>query len=109
MWRHGLKVFNLHRDLPIVAMFAGMANFGSRSTTNLAKDLRKKLMDNLCAATYILEEVAENARFFFNPNTAGSKQLHFPTIRLNFGSVVIAMTAHRARYIARFETNKNSQ
>lgn len=65
VWKHGLKVFNLHRDLPIVAMTAGLANFGSMSITNLAKDLRKKLTEDLCKNSYTLEEVADNAYQYF--------------------------------------------
>ena len=68
VWRHGLKVFNVHRNLPIVAMFAGMANFGPMSITNLAKDFRSKLMDassDFNATSYTLEEVSNQAFTFF--------------------------------------------
>ena len=41
---HGNKVFNLHRDLPICAMFCGLGNIGSESIASLAKDLRVRLM-----------------------------------------------------------------
>ena len=40
VWQHGIKVFNLHKGLPIVAMTCGMGHFGSASISNLAKDLR---------------------------------------------------------------------
>lgn len=37
------KVFNLHRDLPLVAMTCGMGHIGGRSISNLAKELRFQL------------------------------------------------------------------
>ena len=48
VWKHGLKVFNLHRDIPIVAMTAGLGNFGSMSISSMAKDLRTSLTEKLC-------------------------------------------------------------
>ena len=65
VWKHGLKVFNLHRDLPIVAMTAGLGNFGAMSISNLAKDLRIGLMGQLCRDNYTLEEVANCAKLYF--------------------------------------------
>ena len=44
-WEHGIKVFNLHRELPLVAMTAGMGHFGPASVSNLAKDLRLQLSE----------------------------------------------------------------
>ena len=38
VWQHGIKVFNLHKKLPIAAMTAGMGNFGPISISNLAKE-----------------------------------------------------------------------
>ena len=46
---HGNKVFHLHRDLPICAMFCGLGNIGAESVASLAKDLR--VMD-LTAITF---------------------------------------------------------
>ena len=69
IWEHGLKVFNLHRDLPIVAMTAGLGHFGPASISNLAKDLRLYLAGDengaLDKTTYTIEEVANAARVFF--------------------------------------------
>lgn len=70
VWNHGIKVFNLHKDLPIVAMTAGMGNFGNASISNLTKDLRIELMDNsnnfsLDPTNYKIGEVAEIANKFF--------------------------------------------
>ena len=65
VWNHGLKVFNLYRGLPIVAMTAGLANFGYMSITNLAKDLRGELTEEICTETYSLEEVADYACQYF--------------------------------------------
>ena len=44
VYRHGNKVFNLHRRLPIVAMTCGIGNIGSASIGMLAKDIRLRLM-----------------------------------------------------------------
>lgn len=68
VWKHGIKVFNLHRKLPIVAMSAGLANFGPMSVTNLAKDFRSELMDgsdNFSPDSYTLEDVSKRALSFF--------------------------------------------
>lgn len=65
VWKHGLKVFNLHRDLPIVAMTAGMGNFGSLSISNLAKDLRIRLQGELFRNSYTIKEVAKVAQSYF--------------------------------------------
>ena len=51
VWKHGLKVFNLHRELPIMAMTAGMGNFGSVSVSILAKELRLHLTGILPAGS----------------------------------------------------------
>lgn len=66
---HGNKVFNLHRDLPICAMFCGLGNIGAESIASLAKDLRVKLMTDkggygLDPDNYTIEEVAEKCRKF---------------------------------------------
>ena len=51
VWQRGLKVFYLHRDLPIMAMTTGMGNFGSASVDYLAKDLRLNLMEHISSDT----------------------------------------------------------
>mgnify|MGYP001447842012 CR=1 FL=1 len=43
VYRHGHKVFNLHRQLPIAAMTCGMGNFGALSIGTIAKDLRQRM------------------------------------------------------------------
>ena len=69
IWQHGIKVFNLHRELPIVAMTAGMGHLGPASISNLAKDLRLELSgdgaDALDTESYDIESVASRARDFF--------------------------------------------
>ena len=69
IWQHGIKVFNLHRELPIVAMTAGMGHLGPASISNLAKDLRLELSGTdappLNIESYTIEEVANRARDFF--------------------------------------------
>lgn len=69
IWEHGIKVFNLHKKLPIVAMTSGMGNFGPASISNLAKDLRLLLTTDgaygLDIYNYSIEEVAEKSHKFF--------------------------------------------
>ena len=69
IWQHGIKVFNLHRGLPIVAMTAGMGHLGPASISNLAKDLRLELSEEGASAldtnTYDIKCVANRARDIF--------------------------------------------
>lgn len=70
IWRHGIKVFNLHKKLPIVAMTAGMGHFGPASISSLAKDLRLSLSggsgkNRLDEKNYAIQEVADKAYKFF--------------------------------------------
>ena len=67
--RHGRKVFNLHRDLPICAMTCGLDHIGPDSIGSLAQDLRIVLMGKnkkyaLDPANYTIDEVAAKARKF---------------------------------------------
>lgn len=70
VYNHGYKVFNLYKGLPIVAMTAGMGNFGAASISTLAKDLRIELTRGskipLDPNSYTIEEVANKARDFFS-------------------------------------------
>ena len=72
IWNHGIKVFNLHKKLPIVAMSAGLAHFGPVSITNLAKDLRQHLTGEgdpkLEPTSYTMKEVTEKADDFIFSN-----------------------------------------
>lgn len=70
IWEHGIKVFNLHKKLPVVAMTCGMGNFGPASISNLTKDLRLLLMGDgndfeLSQSGYSIEEVTGKAHDFF--------------------------------------------
>jgi hypothetical protein len=69
VWRHGNKVFNLRKGLPIVAMTCGMGHIGPASISSLAKDLRKLLTSDselkLKEDDYTIEEVASKAHKFF--------------------------------------------
>lgn len=65
IWEHGSKVFNLHRELPVVATTAGMANFGSVSVNNLAKDLRLQLHKDINPCNYTIEQIVNIAKDFF--------------------------------------------
>ena len=67
---HGNKVFHLHRDLPICAMFCGLGNIGAESIASLAKDLRVRLMHDgrdysVDPKNYTIEEIARKCRKFF--------------------------------------------
>lgn len=71
VWQHGIKVFNLHKELPIAAMTAGMGHFGPASISMLAKDLRISLSRNdeanqLDKESYTIKQVAEIAHEFFS-------------------------------------------
>lgn len=70
VWQHGIKVFNLHKGLPIAAMTAGMGHFGPASISTLAKDLRLQLsregeQNCLDKNNYTIEQVATIASEFF--------------------------------------------
>jgi len=69
VWAHGNKVFNLYKSKPIAAMTCGMGHMGPASISNLAKDLRSKLVGEegfkLDPATYTMKEVAEKSEAFF--------------------------------------------
>ena len=67
VYQHGNKVFNLHREHPIVAMTAGMGNFGSASISNLAKDLRIIISNRLKIKndTFKLKNVVDISNDFF--------------------------------------------
>jgi len=67
--RHGRRVFNLYRNLPICAMACGLDNIGPESIGSLAQDLRIVLMGKnkqhaLDPTNYTIEEVAVKARQF---------------------------------------------
>jgi len=65
VWKNGLKVFNLHRDLPIVGMFAGLAHFGPVSISYLAKDLRIELEEQIVVSNYDFKKVVDYACKYF--------------------------------------------
>lgn len=61
------KVFNLHRQLPLVAMTCGMGHIGGRSISNLAKDLRFQLSRSgrpINPEDYTVESVVNRAHEF---------------------------------------------
>lgn len=64
------KVFNLHRQLPLVAMTCGMGHIGGRSISTLAKDFRFHLSKGSLAINvedYTVEQVAKLACGFLGP------------------------------------------
>lgn len=70
VYRNGVKVFNLHKNLPIVAMTCGAGNVGPKSISFLSKELRLALSRSDSGVTidecnYSIEEVAKKAYDFF--------------------------------------------
>ena len=68
VWNHGVKVFNLHRQLPLVAMTAGMGHIGQASISTLTKDLRILLTNGdeaLKDCSYTLSQVTDITHTFF--------------------------------------------
>jgi hypothetical protein len=70
VYRHGNKVFNLFKGLPLAGMTCGIGNFGPASIASLAKDLRYRMTHGghewrLNAESYTLEEVVTRSRDFF--------------------------------------------
>lgn len=68
VYRHGNKVFQLHREKPIMAMTAGLGNFGSMSIAMLAKQFRHMISSNgtdPIGNEYTLEDVVYRAHRFF--------------------------------------------
>ena len=63
-------MFNLHKQLPIVAMTAGIGHLGSASNSNVAKDLRILLTRDekhkLNTNSYTIQEVADKANGFLS-------------------------------------------
>ena len=69
VYRHGDKVFNLYKKLPIAAMTCGMGNIGNASIATIAKDLRQHLATGGAAwkidlKAYTVSEIATKARTF---------------------------------------------
>lgn len=63
------KVFNLQRNLPIVAMTCGMGHIGGRSISHLAKELRHQLSSGehpINSQDYTIEEVVTRAHTFIS-------------------------------------------
>lgn len=95
------KGFPLHKELPLVAMTAGLGQFGPASVSNLAKDLRIELSrtggDPLDKATYTVEETAERARGFLKPGILNSIHGLLTPIHLSFGLVDMGLTTRVAK------------
>ena len=75
VWQHGIKVFNLHKDLPISGMTAGIGHFGPASISTVAKDLRLILSrdgeeSKLDPKTYSIEQVVGISKVFFESRYA---------------------------------------
>lgn len=73
VYKHGLKVFNLYKGLPLAAMTCGIGNFGSSSIATLAKEFRYQLTrgsaeDAINANNYSIQEVVDRAKTFLFDN-----------------------------------------
>src|SRR6185437_6357132 len=69
VYRHGDKIFNLYKGLPVVAMTCGMGNIGPRAISSLAKDLRRRLVDGgkgwqIKPTSYTIDEITERAKAY---------------------------------------------
>ncbi|GAA6196666.1 hypothetical protein NBRC116598_21100 [Pseudophaeobacter arcticus] len=78
------KVFNLHRKLPLVAMTCGMGHICGRSISNLAKEMRKEMMDALDEESYSVKSVAEFAHAFIEAKYSDPTATKTPTDFLEF-------------------------
>jgi hypothetical protein len=69
VYRHGDKIFNLYKGLPVVAMTCGMGHIGERAISSLAKDLRQRLVNGgpgwrIRPNAYSIDEITERAKTF---------------------------------------------
>ena len=90
VYKHGDKVFNLRKGLPICAMTCGMGNVGNASIATLAKELRRRFANGdadwrIDPDSYTVENVAIKARRYIyeerflslNPQPAAPHSLEF--------------------------------
>lgn len=69
VYKHGLKVFNLYKGLPLGAMTCGIGNFGPSSIASLAKEFRYQLSKGTAelainSNNYTIQEVVDRAKTF---------------------------------------------
>ncbi|AVA22455.1 hypothetical protein [Rhizobium sp. NXC24] len=68
VYRHGNKLFQLHRQYPIMGMTAGLGNFGQASIAMMAKQFRHMIGakgTNPLGSDYKMEDVVALAQKFF--------------------------------------------
>lgn len=68
VYRHGNKLFQLHRRHPLMAMTSGLGNFGQASIAMLAKEFRASICPdgpNALADQYTMKDVVSLAHDFF--------------------------------------------
>jgi hypothetical protein len=68
VYRHGNKLFQLHRQFPIMAMTCGLGNFGQASIAMLSKQFRGMIAPSgtkPLGSDYTIEEVVSMAHEFF--------------------------------------------
>ena len=78
VYKSGVKVFNLHKGLPIVSMTCGAGNIGKQSISFLAKELRillsqKPSKGGVDPKKYSIKEVADTAFKFFKKHFDAAK------------------------------------
>ena len=71
VWNHGIKVYNLHKDLPVVAMSNGAGSLGSASVNEIAKYLRLELTNGggpnspkIDPTNYEMKDIADRSAEF---------------------------------------------
>ena len=79
IWNHGIKVYQLHKRHPIVAMSAGAGNLGQASVSDLAKYARSFLSNKNggIAGKYTREDVAKKTADFFGRFVTGHESIDF--------------------------------
>ena len=75
IWEYGVKVFNLHKGLPVVGMTAGLGHFGPASINTLIKNFRVDLMqgnlaDEFDKTEYSIEQLVGLLNKYFHEKFA---------------------------------------
>lgn len=68
VYRHGHKVFQLHKTLPLMGMTCGVAFIGNKSISMLSKEFRQKISpkgDSELKDGYTMKDVAQLAHEFY--------------------------------------------
>jgi hypothetical protein len=95
VYNNGNKIFNLHKDLPVGAVFFGAGSLGQSSISTLVKDLRSRFSGadekfrewTLNKDNYTIKEVAEKTREFLFDETFVSLKIT-GAVGTQFGFIV---------------------